>query len=374
MPRPPSDEHWMRRAAALARRAEGCTSPNPIVGAIVVKDGRALGMGFHARAGLPHAEVVALREAGEAARGADLYVTLEPCAHHGRTPPCVDAIIAAGIARVIVGVRDPNPLVNGRGVAALRNAGITVTQGVLEATCLALVAPYAHFQVTRRPYVHLKVAVSADGRIAPPRGSSRWITGKRARWLGHRLRRRADTVLVGVGTVLSDDPALSVRLCPCHGPPPRPVVLDTMARTPPSARLVREARGVAPLVFCGTDAPAERQEALEAAGARCVRVERDEEGRIPVSSVLAWLAGEGVQSVLVEGGSKVFASFLRGGLVDRVTLFVAPVFLGEGGTPAVASLGEVGLDEVPRGRVVAAHRVGADVVIDIDMGARCSPD
>ena len=367
---PSTDEHWMIRAAALARRAEGQTSPNPLVGAILSKNGVVVGKGFHARAGEPHAEVMALNDAGPQARGSDLYVTLEPCAHSGRTPPCADAIIAAGVRRVVAGVRDPNPLVNGRGFAALSAAGIEVHTGVLQGVCERLIEPYARATVMGRPYVHLKLALSADGRIAPADGSPRWITGRPARRYAHRLRCRLDAILVGVRTVLGDDPALDVRLRRSNLAHPRPVVLDAAARTPPSARLMGGvSRGTVPLILCGRAAPEERVARLQEAGARVMPVEVDCPGRLCIRAVLETLTKEGVQSVLVEGGGRVAASFLAAGLVDRATLLLAPVFLGSRAVPSVEGLESISLCTAPRGRVTSVRRIGEDVAVEIHMGA-----
>lgn len=365
-----ADAHWMMRAAALARRAEGWTSPNPLVGAVVVSGESCVGAGFHARAGTPHAEVLALQAAGSRAQGATLYVTLEPCAHQGRTPPCVDAIIASGIGRVVVGVQDPHPRVNGRGFAALAAAGIRMTAGVAERTCGELIVPYARALASGRPYVHLKLAMSADGRIAPAVGPSRWITGRAARRFTHRLRSRLDAVLVGIGTVLADDPTLTARLRRHNPAQPRPVVLDASARTPPHARLMRrEGAEKAPLILCSRAAVPERIERLVKAGACVEAVEEDAPGSLRIRDVLARLAAHDVQSVLVEGGAQVAAAFVAAGVVDRATLLVAPVFLGGEATAALGSLGRRDLDSAPRGVIRMVRRMGADAVIEIDMGA-----
>ncbi|MBN1425293.1 bifunctional diaminohydroxyphosphoribosylaminopyrimidine deaminase/5-amino-6-(5-phosphoribosylamino)uracil reductase RibD [Candidatus Fermentibacteria bacterium] len=365
-----TDEHWMGRAAALARRGEGRTSPNPLVGAVLVNEGRVVGAGFHARAGGPHAEIVALKAAGPAARGADLYVTLEPCAHHGRTPPCADALVAAGVRRVVAGVQDPNPLVDGRGFARLAVAGVEIRVGVLAPLCQRLIEPYAVAMAAGRPFVHLKMAFSADGRIAPATGSSRWITGPAARRCAHRLRSRLDAVLVGITTVLMDDPALDVRLSGAPRAQPRAVVLDAGARTPPQARLLRPGSDGPPLILCAADAPRQRVAALAAAGARVVPVPEEPPGMLHIPSVLEALAHEGIQSILVEGGGQVAGSFLAAGVVDRATIFLAPVFLGSEATAAVAGLGRLDLLSAPRGRLVGIRRVGSDAVIELALGGR----
>ncbi len=362
-----ANEHWMKRAAALARRAEGWTTPNPIVGAVVVHDGLVVGCGYHAKAGSHHAEKKALHQAGQAARNADLYVTLEPCAHEGRTPPCVDAIIDAGIKRVIVGIVDPNPMVNGKGLSLLASAGIDVRCGILENLCKELILPYWIAATKQRPFVHLKLATSADGRIAPPSGKARWITGLPARRLGHRLRRRYDSVLVGVGTVLADDPGLDVRMGKQNQPHPVPVVLDSMARTPLSAKLVaRKPGGNPPILICSKVAPSQRVDSLRKAGTKIIQVSPTAQGRIDVKIALQKLWDVGIRSVLVEGGSEIAGSFIRASTVDRITLLLAPFFLGKRGVPSVGEMGVENLNEVLRGKWRFCRRIGQDMLAEID--------
>ncbi|HXG16876.1 MAG TPA: bifunctional diaminohydroxyphosphoribosylaminopyrimidine deaminase/5-amino-6-(5-phosphoribosylamino)uracil reductase RibD, partial [Calidithermus sp.] len=262
----PDDERFMRRALALAERARGLTSPNPLVGAVVVRDGQVVGEGFHEAAGRPHAEVAALEAAGDRARGATLYVTLEPCVHQGRTPPCLPRLLASGVARVVVAATDPDPRVDGRGVAALQAAGVSVSVGVLGEE--AARQNRAFFTAMRygRPLVTLKAAATLDGRIADVHGRSRWITGEAARREAHRLRSEHDAIVVGIGTVLSDDPALTVRLGRPWPREPWRVVLDALGRTPPTARVLTAATPARALIAVGPDAPAERVAALRAAG------------------------------------------------------------------------------------------------------------
>ena len=297
----------MRRALALAERGLGETNPNPVVGCVVVKAGRVVGEGFHARAGGPHAEVIALRRAGARARGATLYVTLEPCAHHGkRTPPCVPAVVASGVGRVVAAMRDPNPLVNGRGLRALRRAGVGVTVGVLEREARRLNEPFVVAQEAGRPYVLLKVATTLDGRIATAGGDSRWITGARERAQARGLRRLYDAVLVGIGTVLADDPRLlpSPRLA-------RPffrVVLDSGLRLPLHSRLVRTREEIPCARHRSRERPAPPRPRRPAA-CGCARMAKAA-GRIDPRFVLKTLWAEGVRSVMVEGGAEVLGSFL----------------------------------------------------------------
>jgi diaminohydroxyphosphoribosylaminopyrimidine deaminase/5-amino-6-(5-phosphoribosylamino)uracil reductase len=360
------DQRFMQRALDLAARARGLTSPNPMVGAVVVRDGVMIAEGFHRAAGEPHAEVEALTAAGAQARGATLYVTLEPCVHHGRTPPCAPAVIAAGVRRVVIATSDPNPQVSGRGVAVLREAGIDVTTGVLEAPAAALNRVFLTAMREGRPHVTLKAAATLDGKIADLHGTSKWITGDAARLEGRRLRSEADAIVVGIGTVLADDPALTVRL---EGPWPRQplrVVLDSKARTPVAAKLIQgEPKGLA-IVAVGADAPEERVGALEAAGAQVVRCPAAD-GRVSPAGLLATLAGREVRGVLVEGGGEVAASFLEAGLVDRVAMFLAPLLLGGTKAPSVVAGAGRELKRAVALEAVEVRRVGDDILIEGDV-------
>jgi diaminohydroxyphosphoribosylaminopyrimidine deaminase/5-amino-6-(5-phosphoribosylamino)uracil reductase len=336
-------EVWMRRALDEAERGRGRTHPNPIVGAVVVKGGKLVSAGFHAQAGGPHAEAVALEAAGRRAEGSDLYVTLEPCSHHGRTPPCTDAIRAAGIRRVFVGSRDPNPHVSGRGAARLRRAGLEVTLGVLGAACDAANEAWFKYILRGRPWVVLKAAVTLDGQLATAAGDSRWVTSERSRQVVHRLRDELDAVLVGVGTACADDPRLTARLDPARGDgqpgagqvrparDPVRVVVDSQARLHPDARMLTQ-RSLSPtLVACTDWAPRRRVHALERAGARIVRCRAGAEGRVELDHLLEQLAARGLTSVLVEGGAVLHGSFLREQRWDELLLFVAPKLAGAGG-------------------------------------------
>ncbi|GIX07900.1 MAG: riboflavin biosynthesis protein RibD [Candidatus Poribacteria bacterium] len=324
----------MARALELARRGLGATRPNPAVGAVVVRDGEPVGEGHHPAAGQPHAEIFALEQAGERARGATLYVTLEPCHHHGRTPPCTERILQAGIRRVVAAMEDPDPRVRGAGIRFLRERGLEVTVGTLEEAARKLNAPYIKHRTTGRTYVTLKMAMSLDGKVATRRGESQWITGPTARKEGHRLRQEHDAILVGVGTVLADDPMLTVRHPELERPfHPLRVVLDTFARTPLSAQLVQTAREYPTLVVVGEGAPPERCAALEEAGVQVWRLPGESSRttvaeRVSVPALVQKLGEAGFLSLLVEGGPTVHWSFLQAGEVDRVTAFIAPMLLG----------------------------------------------
>jgi diaminohydroxyphosphoribosylaminopyrimidine deaminase/5-amino-6-(5-phosphoribosylamino)uracil reductase len=338
-----ADRRFMREALALAELGRGQTRPNPVVGALLVRGGRVLARGYHRRAGLPHAEIEALSRKGVRAQGATMYVTLEPCCHQGRTGPCTDAILAAGVRRVVVGCCDENPLVSGRGVLHLRRAGIRVDVGCLAQECRRQNRAFFRWVRAHRPWVTLKVATTLDGFIgsgeAQPRDpSARFVSGKAARAHAHLLRSQHDAVLVGVGTVLADNPRLTVRLPGSAGLSPLRVILDGHLRTPPSARLIRQL-GTPPVLIIAaqpregaSDAAAllGRARALRRAGAEVLLLPADRAGRIPIRSVLRALADSGVQSLLVEGGSRVHGAFISAALVDSVAFFVAPSLVGAG--------------------------------------------
>jgi diaminohydroxyphosphoribosylaminopyrimidine deaminase/5-amino-6-(5-phosphoribosylamino)uracil reductase len=325
----PEDERCMALALELGSR--GTPSPNPHVGAVIVRGGEVVGSGFHERAGEEHAEIVALREAGPRALDATLYVTLEPCNHMGRTPPCTDAILAAGIVRVVVGCADPNPHVAGGGAVRLREAGIEVDIGCREEEALRLIAPWVKFVTQGVPYVALKLALSLDGRIASRTGASKWVTGPEARARVHLLRAQQDAVVVGIGTVLADDPRLTVRDAPGHSP--LRVVFDTKLRLPVAARLVQSARDVPTWVVCTTDAPSSAEAQLLERGVEVIRAPPSAEGRIDPVAGLRLLAARGVVRVMIEGGAELAGSVLAGGAVDELHAFIAPILLGPRGRP-----------------------------------------
>jgi len=323
----PGDRRWMEQCLALAALAEGATSPNPRVGCVVVREGACVGSGHHEAAGLPHAETLALEQAGAAARGATLYVNLEPCAHHGRTPPCCERIVQAGIGRVVAAVVDPNPLVDGKGFRCLRDAGVEVCVGVGEREARRLNAAFFHWQRTARPLVTVKAATTVDGVLSAAGGESRWITGPEARAFAHRLRLRHDAVLVGAETVRRDDPALTVRLPGAMASRLR-VVLAPNGDLPDGARVLA---GGPTRVYVRDDLP--EPAAIAGDAVTLVRVPC-RGGRLDLLAVLADLGSLAVQSVLVEGGGRTIGAFVAAGLADEVALFVAPRLLGaRGATP-----------------------------------------
>jgi len=360
-------EAWsalMGEALELAAAGRYGASPNPMVGAIVLDPrGRPVGRGAHLRCGGPHAEVVALAEAGEAAKGGTLVVTLEPCTHHGRTPPCVDAVLAAGISRVVVGTRDPNPLVNGNGIATLRAAGVEAIEGVRGAECERLNRRFGHWMRSGLPYVALKMAVTLDGKIAARGGRSRWITSEPSRQAGYALREEHDAVLVGIGTILADDPRLRRHLGLNPNPHIIRVVLDSDLRLPPGSQLLGQDPGDV-VVFCRAPANPERGRELERIGVTVVEVGPDERGRCELRPVLRWLGSHGVSSLLVEGGGEVHWSFLHERLAQEVHAFVAPLLLG--GKEAVPAVGGLGFGSPQEGvRLVfeEVRRLGEDIEI-----------
>lgn len=362
-----SPERWMARALVLARRGLYTTDPNPRVGCVLVKDGRRVGEGWHQRAGEPHAEVHALRDAGEAARGATAYVTLEPCSHHGRTGPCAEALVEAGVAKVVVAMRDPNPLVAGNGVARLRAAGIEVEVGLLEAQARALNPGFISRMAEGRPFVRLKMAMSLDGRTAMRSGESQWITGPRARCQVQRLRARSSAVITGVESVIFDNSRLTLRADQLELPDgeaiaarqPLRVVVDSRLRLPEAAACLREPGRTLVATVDGHDA--ERRARLEAAGAEVLALPAGEDGRVDLAALLAHLAErEAINEALLETGATLAGAMLDAGLVDEMQLFVAPTLLGGEARPLFALPGLETMAERKPLEILDIRAVGRD--------------
>jgi len=370
----PGDEHYMARALELARLGLGRCSPNPPVGAVLVREGQVVGEGFHVGPGTPHAEVIALRRAGPRARRADCYVTLEPCAHWGRTPGCAQALAAAGVRRIFYAVGDPDPRVRGRGAEVAGAAGVQVAEGLLSEEARELYAAYFTHRTLGRPMVVAKMAVTLDGKVATRAGESRWISCPESRELVHRWRDEYDAVMVGVGTVLADDPLLTCRRQDRPGRNPLRVVVDTQARTPPTARVI-DGSGQSPgkcLVAVGEDAPEERVARLRQAGAEVALLPRNDEGRVDLVALAQLLGERGVVSVMLEGGPGLLAGALAAGLVDRLLVFYAPKVFG--GAEAPGMVGGGGVEHVSEGegwRFVSCQRVGDDFLLE---ARRCSPE
>ncbi|HUO52202.1 MAG TPA: bifunctional diaminohydroxyphosphoribosylaminopyrimidine deaminase/5-amino-6-(5-phosphoribosylamino)uracil reductase RibD [Gemmatimonadaceae bacterium] len=356
----------MALALDAARRGWGCTAPNPMVGAVLVRGDEVVSVGWHARYGEAHAEAVALERAGPRARGATLYVTLEPCAHHGKTPPCADAVIRAGVARVVIAARDPNPEARG-GLERLRAAGIAVEVGALGEEARELNAPFFFSFAARRPWVTLKLALSIDGAMADAGGRSRWITNPASRAEVHRMRAGHDAVAVGIGTALRDDPELTVRDAPAPRVPPARVIFDRQGRLPADGRIARSARTVRTLVVTGALAT-ERRQALERLGVELVRATEPEEAMLA-------LRERGIRSLLVEGGATLAAALLERALVDRLVIFQAPVLLGAGALRPFDGLPAADIAGAPALRVVERKAFGGDLMTVYALQELpCSPD
>ncbi|WP_417914524.1 bifunctional diaminohydroxyphosphoribosylaminopyrimidine deaminase/5-amino-6-(5-phosphoribosylamino)uracil reductase RibD [Candidatus Electronema sp. JM] len=352
-----ADLHFMRLALAEAKKGKGRTAPNPCVGAVLVLNGQIIGSGWHKKTGTPHAEIHAIADAGGAAAcaGATLYVTLEPCNHTGRTSPCSRAVLAAGIARVVVGMADPNPVAAG-GAEFLRSQGVIVEMGILEEKCRQLNRPFIKHSSTALPWVVLKAGMSLDGKISRMRGQGGAITGPESQRRTHELRDELDAILIGIGTALIDNPALTCRLE--QGRDPLRVILDSQLRLPPEAKMLRQQSAAQTWIFCRTDACAEKQRKLEEAGAVVHRVAANENGQLDLKQVLRILGQSNITSVLVEGGAAVHGAFLRAGLADEACLFVAPCFIGENGTPLLTG-------DAPEALLteLTAEKLGEDVLL-----------
>ena len=349
----------MRAALALARRGQGKTSPNPAVGCLIVRDGAVVGRGWHKKAGTPHAEVHALNEAGSLAAGADVYVTLEPCAHFGKTPPCARALVAARVARVFVAMVDPNPLVAGKGIAILREAGIKVQVGLIEDAARELNLPFIKWIKTKRPFVILKSALTMDGKSATACGDSRWITGDRSRREVHRLRGVVDVIMVGVGTVVKDDPLLTCRVP--GGKDPVRVVVDSTLRIPLHAAVFNPHSAARTIVAtCSSDAA--RLAAVASHGAEVLRC-AELNGRVDLADLFARLGALGMQSILLEGGSHLAGAALRAGLIDRCLIFLAPKLVGGAGMGLFAGEGVALMGDALRLEHMTVKRIGADLLV-----------
>jgi diaminohydroxyphosphoribosylaminopyrimidine deaminase / 5-amino-6-(5-phosphoribosylamino)uracil reductase len=357
------DAQHMRLAISLAKKALGRTHPNPAVGAVVARGGKVLGRGFHARAGAAHAEVVALAQAGAKAKGATLYTTLEPCDHHGRTPPCTAAILNAGIARVVYASSDPNPLVNGRGLKRLTKAGVAVTAKVLEDEADAMNRPFLTAMREGRAFVTLKLAAALDGKIAARSGDSKWITGDAARARVHQLRNQVDAILVGAGTALRDDPSLTTRLAGKKpGRNPVRVVLDADLDVPPSVRVYDTFNNGRAIAVCAASADVRRRAALSGRGVE-VWVLPARRGKVNPRALLERLAKEGLLHLMVEGGSQVAGSFLSAGLVDELWLFIAPKLIGSDAVGWSPGLGLDRISDALQWEVQSLEKVGGDVLL-----------
>lgn len=354
----------MQMAIELAERGRGYTSPNPLVGAVIVKDGVVVGRGYHERAGKAHAEVNAIADARDQANGATLYVNLEPCNHHGRTPPCTEAILKSGIRRVVVGMEDPNPAVGGGGNQLLRDHGIEVICSVLKKECERLNEIFIKYVTTKRPFVIVKCACTLDGRIATRTGDSKWITNKESRRFVHELRHAVDAIMVGIGTVTKDNPRLTTRLDDNKGHDPIRIVLDTHLSISHDAALLNLSSDSDTVVITGPDVPEEKKNGLARPGVRILST-RLKNGQIDLDVLMTRLGEMEITSLLIEGGSRVNASALRANIVDKVFFFYAPKILGgDDGVPVFRGKGPASMSESIRIRDVSVHRFADDVMIE----------
>jgi diaminohydroxyphosphoribosylaminopyrimidine deaminase/5-amino-6-(5-phosphoribosylamino)uracil reductase len=357
------DEKYMRMALRLAEKARGRTSPNPMVGAVVVKDGKVISRGWHKKAGEPHAEAIALKKAGDAAREATLYVTLEPCSHtNKRTPPCSPLVIQSGVKRVVAAMLDPNPKVSGGGVRALRAMGIDVTAGVLEGEARKLNEAYIKHVTTGMPFVTLKIAQTLDGKIATARGESQWITGEKAREETHRLRDSNDAILVGINTVLKDNPSLTTRMP--VGRDPLRVIVDSTLRIPLNAKVLTQKSSAKTIVATAAGAAKNKINKLQKAGVEVLSV-KSVRGRVDLRDLMMKLGKRDIMSVLIEGGAEINFSALKSGIVDKAVLFVAPVLMtGRDALCSIGGISPIKLSQALRLHDVTTHFVGQDLMIE----------
>jgi len=359
------DLHYMKMALELAARGVGYTSPNPMVGAVVVKDDRVVGRGYHAAVGKPHAEVMALDDAGDLARKATLYVTLEPCNHFGRTPPCTQRVLASGVKRVVVAMADPNPAVTGGGTRWLRDQGVMVDVGVLEAEALQLNEVFVKYVTTGHPFVYLKCAATLDGRIATRTGDARWVTGPEARQHVHRLRHAVDAILVGVETVRRDDPSLTTRLEGENGLDPIRVILDTRLSTPEQAKVLQLKSKSVTLFVCSENAAPEKCRTFTDLGSEVLTAPLAPGGGIDLERLMPLLGARGITSVLIEGGARVIGSALRSRIVDKINFFYAPKILGgDDGVPICSGAGPDKMNDCLAVEDVRVQRYGPDVMVE----------
>lgn len=356
----PEQIQYMKKALELARRGEGLTGPNPMVGALVVKEGAIVGEGYHQKAGEDHAEVIALKSAGEKARGATLYVTLEPCCHVGKTGPCTEAIVRAGIRKVIVGMNDPNPLVNGKGIRELKRLGAEVESAICEKECQDLNEFFIFWIKQRTPFVILKTASTLDGKIATAKGDSKWITSETSRGFVDNLRRKVDAILVGVGTVLADNPQLT--LSDQKRPNPLRVVVDSRLRIPLRAKILKVDETCKTMLVTTRKSPPKKRRLLERKGVEVVVVP-DKRGKVSLVSLLKVLGKQGILSVLVEGGAQVNASFLKEKLAHKIYYFIAPRILGDDAIGAYSEMGFRALDQAVKVRNIQVQNVGSDLLV-----------
>lgn len=359
-----TDRKFMEHALALASKARGHTSPNPMVGAVIVRDGEIVGEGYHQKAGEAHAEIHALNQAKELAEGATMYVTLEPCCHWGRTPPCTEAVIRAKLANVFIAMKDPNPQVAGEGIRQLEKAGIPVQVGICEEESRQLNEVFIKYITTQRPFVILKSAISLDGKIATASGESQWITSEASRLKGHEVRAQVDAILVGVGTVLHDNPSLTTRLPDRRGEDPIRVILDSRGRTPLGAKAFHPDSNAGTLIVATKDAPLKKIEAFKTVGAE-VLIVKEKDGRVCLETLMQELGHREITSVLIEGGGEINAAALQAGIVNKLMFFLAPKLIGGRDAPGpIGGRGIARLAETFELHRVKATQIDSDFLIE----------
>ncbi len=356
-----SDIKYMRQALDLAKKAQGRTTPNPCVGAVIVKNGQVIAEGYHKKAGTPHAEINAFANASEDVAGATMYVTLEPCHHRGRTPPCSHAVLAAGIRRVVVGMQDPNPVVDGSGLAYLQDHGVEVVTGVLEEECQRLNRPFVKYITTGMPFIAMKAGISLDGRLNYIRGKSGWITGEESQQQTHRLRDQYDVIMVGSGTAIIDNPSLTTRLPGDGGRDPVRVIVDSGLQLSPDSKVFSSEKDAFTWLFCAADADALKLEAFKERGVKITMVSKASNG-LDLHEICAAIGKAGLFSILVEGGATLHGAMLREKLYDYAYLFQAPLFAGDAGVPLLRGFSVPGRDSAPRLEDVERYQLGEDIL------------
>lgn len=358
------NEEYMKLAIHLAKRGRGKTSPNPLVGAVIVKDGMVIGKGYHKKAGGDHAEIIALKEAGVHAEDSELYLNLEPCCHFGKTPPCTEAILKSGIKKVIIGMEDPNPLVSGKGIDILRDRGVKTEVGLLKEDCERLNEVFIKYISTGKPFVILKAAASLDGKIATSTGESRWITGEKSRNFVHRLRNQVDAIMVGIGTIVKDDPRLTTRIKGNMGKDPIRIVVDTRLNILPEAKVFNPDSKAKTIIVTGKSVPRKKIARIEEAGGIVLPVEKVK-GRVDLIKTIRLLGKMEITSIMIEGGSKINDSVLKSGIVDKFYLFLAPKIIG--GSEAAGIVGGEGLkrlSDAVRLKDLSVRKLGSDLLIE----------
>lgn len=363
----PIDKKYMTLAVSLAKKGAGKTSPNPAVGAVLVKDGRIIAADYHKKAGLPHAEALVIKKAGAKSRGATLYCTLEPCTHYGKTPPCADALIKSGVKRAVFAMKDPNPVNYGKGIAELKRAGIKTECGLMESEAGYLNRPFIKFMKRRLPYVTVKIAESLDGKIADSKGNSKWVTSGESRKFAHRLRAQNDAVMVGIKTLLKDDPLLTNRYCRAINKQPLRVILDSRLQTPPASKILKNGKNCgAVLIAAAKGASAKRKSALEKKGAKVVLLP-EKNGRVKLISLLKYLGGIGAMSVLCEGGGELISSLIREHLADEVYFFVSPKIIGGRLSPTSCEGPSTDIKDSVKIKNIKVEKIGPDILIRGDL-------